>query len=104
MSQNVRKLISKLKLSSHKLFIETGRYIGVNRDDRICHKCNTGIIEDEFHFIIHCPFYANVRRQYLKPYYFRRPSAFKLGQLLSGWGRLLPNEIPYENIDLFNIL
>ena len=79
---NMRKLITKLRLSSHKLCIETGRYTGVNRNDRICQKCNLGVIEDEFHFILQCPFYANVRRQYLKPYYFRRPSAFKLVQLL----------------------
>ena len=40
------------------------------------------VIEDEIHFSLQCPFYANVRRQYLKPYYFCRPSAFKLVQLL----------------------
>ena len=79
---NMRKLISKLRLSSHKLCIETGRYTSINRNDRICKKCNFGVIEDEFHFILQCPFYVNVRRQYLKSYYFCRPSAFKLVQLL----------------------
>lgn len=82
LSPNMRKLISKLRLSSHKLCTETGRYTGVNRDDRICHKRQFGVIEDNFHFILQCSFYANVRRQYLKPHYFRRPSAFKLVQKL----------------------
>ena len=72
----------KVKIVSHKLYIETCRYTGVNMNDRICQKCNLGVIEDEFHFILQCPFYVNVRRQYLKPYYFRRSSAFKLVQLL----------------------
>ena len=78
----MRILISKIRLSSHKLCIETGRYTGVIREDRICHKCNLGVIEDEYHFILQCPFYTNIRRQYIKAYFYRRPSAFKLVQLL----------------------
>ena len=78
----MRKLISKLRLASHKLSIEIGRYTAVNRNERIYQKCNFGAIEDAFLSILQCPFYDNVRRQYLKPYYFRRPSAFKLVQVL----------------------
>ena len=81
-SPSMRILISKIRLSSHKLCIETGRYTGVIREDRICHKCNLGVIEDEYHFILQCPFYTNIRHQYIKAYFYRRPSAFKLVQLL----------------------
>lgn len=42
-----RKLITRLRLSSHDLKIETGRYDNLTRD---CRKCNLNNIEDEFYF------------------------------------------------------
>ena len=60
-----------------------GRNRNVQRRNRTCQFCNTGEIEDEFHFILKCPLYHNLRIQYIKPYYYRRASVFKLVQLLS---------------------
>ena len=40
-------------------------------------------IEDEFHFILKCPFYVELRKRYIKHYYYTKPSVFKLVQLLS---------------------
>ena len=42
----------KFRLGSHKLPIETGRWRGVIRDDRICDEC--GVLGDEFHFLYNC--------------------------------------------------
>jgi hypothetical protein len=36
------------------LKIETGRYLNINRQERICDFCNDSCIEDEFHFILKC--------------------------------------------------
>ena len=44
---------------------------------------NNNDIEDEYHFILECSKYAEIRRKYIKPYYCINPSAFKLTQLLS---------------------
>ena len=33
--------------------IETGRYNQTPHNDRFCPVCNYGIIEDEFHFLLH---------------------------------------------------
>ena len=51
-----RTVITRWRLSNHKLFIETGRYSNppIPRNDRICVMCN--ILEDEFHAIFKCPF------------------------------------------------
>ena len=38
--------------------IETGRYEQTPPKDRFCPVCNSGIIEDEFHFLLHCPKYS----------------------------------------------
>ena len=79
----MRIYLTKFRLSSHNLLVETGRYHGTERSDRKCTLCNLNTIEDEFHFILHCPCYDTIRKQYIKPYYYSRPSSFKLVQLLN---------------------
>ena len=37
---------------------ETERYNQTSHNDRFCHICNAGKIEDEFHFLFHCPKYS----------------------------------------------
>ena len=77
-----KKCITRLRLSSHCLSIETGRYKNIPLDRRICPMCKTDV-EDEFHFVLKCPAYASLRVKFLKPYYFQRPSVFKLIQLFT---------------------
>ena len=38
--------------------IETGRYNQTSLNDRFCPVCDSGIIEDEFHFLFHSPKYS----------------------------------------------
>ena len=40
-------------------------------------------VEDEYHFILKCPFNTNLRHLHIKKYYWSKPSVFKLVQLLS---------------------
>ena len=40
-------------------------------------------IENEYHFILECDRYTDIRCKYIKKYYYRNPSTFKLIQLLS---------------------
>ena len=76
-------MISKLRLSSHQLLIETGRHKNVERKNRKRTLCNLNEIEDEFHFILVCPFYKEIREMYLKKYYCKKPSMYKLIELLN---------------------
>ena len=39
-------------------------------------------IEDEFHFVIICPNYHNLRKQFIKSYYHKRPSMLKFIELM----------------------
>ena len=59
-----RKDLVKIRISNHKLMIETGRYNQTSRNDRLCPICNSGIIEDEFHFLFHCPKYSIPREKF----------------------------------------
>ena len=75
-------IISKFRLSAHSLNVETGRYESIARENRRCVKCNLADIEDEYHFILKCPFYTDVRNLHIKPYFTIRPNVYKLTQLL----------------------
>ena len=71
-----------LMLSSH-IFIETGRWRRphcIPREDRKCITCNT--IEDEYHFVIECSIFTDLRKRYISKYYWTNPSMYKLKQLL----------------------
>ena len=64
--KNIRHRIAmtRLRLSSHNLNIETGRHTHTDRADRLCTLCKQGI-EDETHMLITCPMYASLRLAYL---------------------------------------
>ena len=61
---NVRHRITltKLRLSNHKLAIETGRYVRPYKkpEERICPICKKDV-EDEIHFLTPCPVYQEKR-------------------------------------------
>ena len=67
---NVTKLritLSKLRLSSHRLEIEVGRWARPNRtplDQRKCRVCDK--VEDEFHFLLECGLYSQIRKKIRK--------------------------------------
>ena len=76
--------MSRLRLSSHQLKIETGRYAQnrIERNLRYCTICNSNEIEDEFHFVIMCPSYRELRKKFIKSYYYKKPSMLKFIELL----------------------
>ena len=55
-----RKTLVKLRISSHKLRIETGRYDNLPRGERLCNLCNCNRIEDETHFLLDCPSFSSI--------------------------------------------
>ena len=78
-----RNIIAKIRLSSHNLLIETGRHRQIERVNRKCSLCNRNDLEDEFHFILICPFYMSLRSKYIARHYTERPSMYKLIELLN---------------------
>ena len=48
-----------------------------------CNVCYKNLIEDEYHFILVCKKSDNFRMFHIKPYYWRRPSSFRLVLLMS---------------------
>ena len=59
-----RSLFASFRGSSHSLSIETGRHYSIERENRMCPYCDC-YIEDEYHFVMTCPLYSNLRSNYI---------------------------------------
>ena len=69
--------MTKLRLSAHNLPIETGRYKRREKTPdhlRICEDCNTYSVGDEFHLVMKCERYEDIRYEFFekKNEYFSR--------------------------------
>jgi len=59
-----RRYITKFKISSHKLKIESGRYTRpiTPLNERICDRCDKHEVDDEIHFFNHCTHFLEERK------------------------------------------
>ena len=64
-SRNKRSLFSKLRLGTLALEVETNRKYNIPRAERYCKICNTGMVENEIHFIFNCPLLSNCREPFI---------------------------------------
>ena len=62
MREDLRIVITRWRLSCFDLAIETGRYNGTAREDRLCSFCD--VIEDEHHAIFQCAAYRTIREEF----------------------------------------
>jgi len=74
---HLRIALSKLRLGSHNLMIERGRWSrpSLNYTHRICTECD--MLEDEMHIFFECDRYVSLRRQYLPIDIYQKPSMAK---------------------------
>ena len=90
---NLRLAMARIRTSNHRLPIETGRYRQnrVPRDERVCTKCDSGLVGDEYHFILVCsnPILKALREKYIAPFYRFNPNMDKLKELFCNRGRKL---------------
>ena len=74
--------LTRFRVSSHRLEIECGRWTRPEKtplDNRKCRICNA--LEDEFHFILECPLYEDLRKQLINKYFWSRPNMPKFTEL-----------------------
>eukprot|EP00732_Lithocolla_globosa_P001139 Lithocolla_globosa_v1_NODE_518_length_3838_cov_6.179752.p1 type:complete len:838 gc:universal NODE_518_length_3838_cov_6.179752:2520-7(-) len=62
-----RAALARLRCGTHDLRIERGRYTNPKTpaDQRFCECCTSGSVEDEFHFLMKCSLYADLRHSLL---------------------------------------
>jgi len=74
---------SKFRMCNHKLPVERGRYRHILRSERKCNMCNSDSIGDEYHFLLECDFFKDIRIKYVPKYYWNRPNSLKYKELIS---------------------
>ncbi len=82
---HLRTLIAKFRCSNSNLMIEIGRHKNIPRSERLCTFClSQGVlcIENEFHLLLCCPAYSELRHLYIQPYYHTMPTIAKFTQLM----------------------
>ena len=77
-----RRALSRLRCSNHSLHIESGRFNNIDVNNRICQLCDTDEIEDEYHFVLVCPLFIDIRN-HLPQQYTVNSSRDKFHSLMS---------------------
>ena len=80
-NNHIRKYITQLRLGSHHFMVERGRWKNLEYIDRICMKCND--VEDEYHIVMICQKYTDLRKKYLPTTLYEKPSMYKFIQYLN---------------------
>ena len=83
---NIRKfryIYASFRTSSHDLEIERGRYSNIERNQRICRLCDENVVEDEYHFLLCCTLYNDLRGTYIPCKYFNNPTQHKFVILMA---------------------
>ena len=62
-NEDLRKTITRWRLSSHDLEIEIGRINGIPQENRFCKFCDN-IVENEEHVIYYCQAYKDERKDF----------------------------------------
>ena len=90
-----RHAFSTFRLSCHNLEIEIGRHKAIDREHRTCpFGCNS--IEDEYHFLMGCNKYIEIRKKYLPGKYINSPNLHKFNILMS-----TKNETLIQSLSLY---
>ena len=79
-----RIALTHFRTRNNRLFVETGSWGSqtVPYEERHCAHCNSRDIEDEYHFLLICTLYSELRNRYIPKYYRCRPSVYKFVQLM----------------------
>lgn len=73
-----RSLCAQLRAGVLPLAVEVGRYKAIPEELRLCTLCNLGVVEDEFHFVFHCPLYDSLRSVLFEKMQVKNPDLFWL--------------------------
>lgn len=92
-NDNHRIALTRIRCSAHKLAIEEGRFRNIERNNRKCLFCNMNVVEDEYHFILVCPCFRDIRKTCLPNYFCHWPTKQKFINLLSSSKTKLINKL-----------
>ena len=77
--KSLRFYFCRLRMLTHPLRIQTRNNTPIH--DRHCLICKKDI-EDEYHFVMECKLYSEIRKLYIDKYYWKNPNMFKFVELV----------------------
>ncbi len=72
----------RLRTANHRFPVETGRWSGLEFNERICTLCNANEIGTEKHYLLNCAFFRIQREQLIHRTYFENSSDYKFQSLM----------------------
>ena len=75
--------LCKFRCGNTLIPVVTGRFYGLDFEDRVCLLCNKGDIGDEYHYVMACAFFKKERQKFIDVYYWNNPNCIKFGSLFS---------------------
>ena len=79
----------------------TGRYLNIERENRFCKICNLRVVESEYHFLLCCPIYRNIRCKYIKNSSF--PNIRKFNSIITSSNKITINKVAKYITEAFKI-
>ena len=73
----------KFRTLNHKLPIQRGRFLNIPHEERVCSKCDSHDLGDEFHCVLVCPNFDEARKKYLPKCYWKNPNVMKMNSLFT---------------------
>ena len=82
---DLMKNLLKLRLCNNRLPVNSNRFLGVPRGERLCTLCDMNEIGDDFHYIFRCKYdtFTQLRNRYLKRYYLHHQNVLKYHELMN---------------------
>ena len=80
--RHMKFIMTKFRFGVSDLAVHFYRYRNPTQANLKCLLCNEAE-ENEIHFVLCCPFFDSMRKQFIAPKYYRNPSAFCLSLLLA---------------------
>ena len=65
LSKGEKSYFAQFRCGILPLRVETGRYIGLNANERICTLCTSNEIEDELRLLLKCSLYDDLRQTFI---------------------------------------
>ena len=75
--------LARFRTTNNKLPVNTLRFEQIDRNDRVCTKCQLQEIGDEFHYIFTCPYYKDKRQELLPRLLIYKPNVLKFYNLMN---------------------
>jgi hypothetical protein len=83
LSPGLSRFLCRFRCMNHRLPIEYGRFIQMERSKRICKLCTDQSLGDEFHYVFKCSFFDSDRKKHIPQSFTNVPNTLNFCELMN---------------------